>query len=188
MQCGCRPRVGDRRLVLDEDARKLRSPRRRGILGGELGGGGLDRPLRIHHLAHADAGEAQLYRQRFGEQRRVAAGDARPATGADLDLDHAQCLQRAQRIARDDATGSGLLGDVLLGAEPIARRKAPGEQRGADFLDDARRQRRRRARRLECPRIVRLAEGNHGHRIISLAGPLSADAKDDKDDYLSFGA
>jgi hypothetical protein len=41
-------------------------------------------------------------------------------------------LERAQRVAGDDAAHSELLGEVLLGAKEVARPQLLGEQRTAE--------------------------------------------------------
>ena len=69
-------------------------------------------------------------------RRGIALRDARAAAGADLDVDDALRLQRAQRVARDDAADAEALGEVLLGAEEIARPQLLGEQRVAHLRDD----------------------------------------------------
>ena len=73
-----------------------------GVDGGKLGREALDGALRVHDLADRDAGEIELHGERLGEQPRIALRDPRAAAGADLDVDDALRLQRAQRIARDD--------------------------------------------------------------------------------------
>src|SRR5262249_34004518 len=110
-----------------------------GIDGGELRGAALDGVLRIHDLADGDAGKIELHRQRLGEQAGIALGDTRTAAGADLDLDDALSFQRSQRVARDDAAHAETLGQILFGAEEIARTKLFGEQRVAHLNDDLRR-------------------------------------------------
>ena len=107
-----------------------------GVDRGELGGVAFDRALRVHDLGGADAGEVELHRQRLREQPRVALRDARAAAGADLDLDDALRFQRAQRVAGDDAADAEALGEVLLGAEEVARPQLLGEQRVAHLGDD----------------------------------------------------
>src|SRR5262249_41153317 len=107
--------------------------------GGELRGAALDGVLRIHDLADGDAGKIELHRQRLGEQAGIALGDTRTAAGADLDLDDALSFQRSQRVGRDDAAHAETLGQILFGAEEIARAKLFGEQRVAHLNDDLRR-------------------------------------------------
>ena len=91
-----------------------------GVDRGELGGQAFDGALRIHDLADRYAGKIELHRQCLGEQPGIAAGDARAAASPDLDLDDALRLERAQRVARDDAAHAEALGKILLGAEEIA--------------------------------------------------------------------
>ena len=111
-----------------------------GVDGGELGGEAFDGALRVHDLADRHAGEIELHGQRLGEQAGIALRDARAAAGADLDLDDALRLERAQRVARDDAAHPEALGEILLGAEKIARAQLLGEQRLAHLRDDLGRQ------------------------------------------------
>ena len=66
-------RVVDDRFRLVEQARSFAMVGGGRVLGGELGGERLDRALRVHHLARADAGEVELHRERLGEQPRIAA-------------------------------------------------------------------------------------------------------------------
>ena len=106
------------------------------LIGGELGGVAFDGALRVHDLGGGDAGEVELHRERLREQPRIALGDAGAAAGADLDLDDALRLERAQRVARDDAAHAEALGEVLLGAEEVARPQLLGEQRVAHLGDD----------------------------------------------------
>ena len=86
-------------------------------------------------------GEIELHRQCFGEQAGVALRDARAAAGADLDLDDALRVERAQRVARDDPAHPEALGEVLFGAEKVARPHLLGEQRIAHVRHDLRRER-----------------------------------------------
>ena len=73
--------------------------------------------------------EIELHRERLGEQAGIALRDPRAAAGADLDLDDALRLERAQRVARHDPAHPEALGKVLFGAEEIARPQLLGEQR-----------------------------------------------------------
>src|SRR5215470_6797546 len=110
--------------------------------GGKLGGEALDRALRVHDLADRDAGEVELHGERLGEQPRVALGDTGTAAGADLDLDDAERLQRAQRVARHDPAHPEPPRQVLLSAEKVTRPHLLGEQCLTHLGDDSRRQRR----------------------------------------------
>ena len=107
-----------------------------GIDGRELGGEALDGALGVHDLRDRDAGKIELHGERFREQAGIAPGDAGPAAGADLDLDHALGFQRAQRIAGHDAADPETLGQILFGAEEIARTKLASEQRVAHLGGD----------------------------------------------------
>ena len=80
--------------------------------------------------------EIELHRQRLGEQAGIALRNPRAAAGADLDVDDALRLQRAQRVARHDPAHAEALGEVLFGAEEIARAQVLGEQRLAHLRDD----------------------------------------------------
>ena len=111
------------------------------VLGGELGAERLDRALRVHDLGGGDAGEVELHGERFGEQARIALRDARAAAFAHADFDDAERLQRAQRVARDDAARLEAGGEVLFGAEEIAGLELLGEERVAYPGDDLRRHR-----------------------------------------------
>ena len=95
--------VVDRGVRLVDQRAHPRDVRLGGVLGGEFGGEAFDGALRVHDLGGADAGEVELHGERLGEQPRVAARDPRAAPLAHLDLDDAQRLERAQRVARDDA-------------------------------------------------------------------------------------
>ena len=129
--------VADRGLGLAQQAAQLGDVGGGGVLGGELGAERFDRALRVHDLGGGDAGEVELHGERFGEQARIALRDAGAAAFAHADLDDAERLQRAQRVARDDAAGAEARGQVLFGAEEIA---------GLELLArTARRARRRRS-------------------------------------------
>jgi len=91
------------------------------MLGGEFRSEGFDRALRVHDFGDIGAGKLKLHGEGFCKAPRIALGDARAAARADLDLDDAERLERAQRIAGDDARHAALIGDVLLAAEEIAR-------------------------------------------------------------------
>ena len=87
------------------------------------------------------AGQVELHGERLGEQPRIALRDAGAAAFAHADLDDAERLERAQRVARDDAAGAEAGGEVLLGAEEVAGLELLGEERVAHPGDDLRRQR-----------------------------------------------
>src|SRR5262249_16782893 len=67
---------------------------------------------------------------------RIALRDARPAALAHADLDDAERLERAQRVARDDPAHAVTRRDVLLGAEEIARLDQLVDEREARVRHD----------------------------------------------------
>src|SRR5215510_3198906 len=81
-----------------------------------LGIEALDRALRVHDLAGRHAGKVELHRERFGEQAGIALCNASAAAGPDLDLDDAERLERAQRVARHDPAYAEALRQILLSA------------------------------------------------------------------------
>ena len=113
----------------------------RGVFGGELGAQRLDRALGVQDLGGGNAGEVELHGERLGEQARIALRDARAAAFAHADFHDAQRLQRAQRVACDDAAGAEACRQFLFGAEEIAWLELLGEQRIAHLRDDLRRER-----------------------------------------------
>ena len=135
-------RAGERVEVVDlvlsvlEQRPQFRDVRGGGVFGRKLCGHAFDAALRVHDLAHFDAGELELHRQRLGEQPRIAMRDARAAAGAHADLDNAERLQRAQRVARHDAAHVEARRQFLLGGEEVAGLEALFEQRLAHFGDD----------------------------------------------------
>src|SRR6185295_19520684 len=113
---------------------------RSSVAGSELRGEAFDRALRGHDLLAVDIGELELHRQRLREELRIAARDARAAAGAARDVDDPQAFERAQRVARRHAAHAMPSGEVLLGAEEVARAVASLEQRFAHVGDDPRRE------------------------------------------------
>src|SRR5262249_55762578 len=83
----------------------------------------------------------ELNGKRFREQARIALGDARTTAFAHADLDNAERLERAQRIARHDAACVETGGKVFFGAEKIAGLELLGEEGIAEPGNDLRRQR-----------------------------------------------
>ncbi len=90
------------------------------VLGSKLGTERFDRPLGIHDFANTDADEIELHRQRLGEQPRIAMRHARPAALAHADVGNAERLQRAQRVAGDDAADAVARRQFLLGPDAVA--------------------------------------------------------------------
>ena len=110
-----------------------------GIDGCELGRETLDRALGLHDLSNRHAGKVELDRKRLRKQSGIALGNSSAAPGADLDLDNALCLERAQSIARHNAAHVEPLGQILLGAEEIARAQRLAKQRLAHLRNNPRR-------------------------------------------------
>jgi hypothetical protein len=92
--------------------------------------------LRVHDFGGGYAGEVELHGERFGEQPRIAFGDSRPTAFAHANLDDAERLQCAQRVARDDPADAVAGRKILLGAEEVARLQLLAEQRVAHVGDD----------------------------------------------------
>jgi len=95
----------------------------RRVLGGEFGAERLGGALHVHNFGDTHPGEVELHRQRFGEEARIAVGDARAAALAHADFDDAERLERTQRIAGDDPACAEARRQVLFRAEEVARPK-----------------------------------------------------------------
>ena len=106
------------------------------VLGGKLGCHAFDGTLGIDHLTGTDTGQVELDRQRFGEQLRIALGDACAATFAHANLDDAERFERTQRVAGYDSAYIIPGGEVLFGAEGVARFDAVLAYGAADVGDD----------------------------------------------------
>src|SRR5690348_18221492 len=82
--------VVDLSLSDREEALQARDFGRGGVLGRQFGRQCFDRTLRVENFGGADAGEIELNGKCFRELPRVTVRDTHAATGAHLDLDHAE--------------------------------------------------------------------------------------------------
>ena len=105
-------------------------------------------------------------------------GNARAASFAHADFDDAEGLERAQRVARNDATGIKPRRQVFFGAEKITGPQPLGKQRITHLGHDLGGERRRAARQHDAGcgvrvRLERHSKGFFDGRILKIISLLS---------------